>query len=84
MAELRRLLQHCKFEAMLDDMLHDRLVYGIQDVRLQRRLMEEAEFSFARAFEAVVYLILRHKCFSCSLVSVLAVYTGHMYKYSGG
>ena len=38
-AELRRLSEHCKFEVTLDDMLRDRLVCGIRDVRIQRRLL---------------------------------------------
>ena len=50
-AELRHLSEHCKFEASLDDMLRDRLVCGIRDVRVQRRLLAEPELEFKKAFE---------------------------------
>ena len=50
-AELRRLSEHCKFEVTLDDMLRDRLVCGIRDVRIQRRLLAEADLKFKKAFE---------------------------------
>jgi len=35
-AELRRLAEHCDYEATLEDMLRDRLVCRISDGRLQR------------------------------------------------
>ena len=50
-AELRRLSQHCEFGASLDDMLRDRLVCGISDNRIQRRLLAEADFAFKKALE---------------------------------
>nr|XP_061834657.1 uncharacterized protein K02A2.6-like [Nerophis lumbriciformis] len=40
-AELRRLTEHCKFGTALDDMLRDRLVCGINEDRIQRRLLSE-------------------------------------------
>ena len=50
-AELRRLTEHCEFGAVLDDMLRDRLVCGINKPRLQRRLLSEAALTFKSAFE---------------------------------
>ena len=50
-AELRRLSQHCEFGASLDDMLRDRLVCGISDNRIQRRLLAEADLAFKKALE---------------------------------
>ena len=50
-AELHRLSEHCKFAETLDDMLRDRLVCGIRDSRVQRRLLAEPELTFAKAFE---------------------------------
>ena len=50
-AELRRLSEHCKFDATLDDMLRDRLVCGIRDVRTQRRLLAESDLKLKKAFE---------------------------------
>ena len=49
-AELHKLSEHCDFENSLEDMLRDRLVCGIRDVRVQRRLLAEAGLTFAKAF----------------------------------
>ena len=49
-AELRRLSEHCAFQDKLDDMLRDRLVCGIKDSRVQRRL-SETDLTFKKAFE---------------------------------
>ena len=40
-AELRRLSEYCEFGNTLNDMLRDRLVCGIRDIKLQRRLLAE-------------------------------------------
>ena len=50
-AELRRLSQHCDFGESLEYMLRDRIVCGINDNRIQRRLLAEADLSFKKAFE---------------------------------
>ena len=50
-AELRKLSEHCKFEASLDDMMRDRLVCGLRDSRLQRRLLAETDLTFKKAFQ---------------------------------
>ena len=49
-AELRRIAEHCKFDN-LNSMLCDRLVCGIQDPRIQRRLLAESKLEFKQAFE---------------------------------
>ena len=49
-AELRRIAEHCKFDN-LESMLCDRLVCGIQDPGIQRRLLAESTLDFKRAFE---------------------------------
>ena len=49
-AELRK-LSDCNFGETLNDMLRDRLVCGINDQRLQRRLLSEPELTFAKALE---------------------------------
>ena len=51
MAELRRLSEHCAFDVSLDDMLRDRLVCGVRDTRVQRRLLSEPNLTFKKAFE---------------------------------
>ena len=50
-ADLRRISEHCKYENVLDDMLRDRLVCGIQDVSVQRRLLAEPDLTFKKAME---------------------------------
>ena len=49
-AELRHIAEHCKFDN-LESMLYDRLVCGIQDPRIQWRLLAEAKLEFKQAFE---------------------------------
>ena len=51
MAEVRKLSEHCEFGESLNDMLRDRLVCGINDQRIQRRLLAEAKLTFTKAFE---------------------------------
>ncbi|KAJ8351939.1 hypothetical protein SKAU_G00234150 [Synaphobranchus kaupii] len=50
-AELRQLSEYCEFGAVLYDMLCDRLVCGINDDGLQRRLLGEATLTFKKALE---------------------------------
>ena len=52
-AELRRLSEHCGFGTaeQLDAMLRDRLVVGVQDARVQKRLLAEPDLKFKKAFE---------------------------------
>ena len=49
-AELRKLSEYCQFGDTLSDMLRDRLVCGINDRKLQRRLLSEAALTYDRAF----------------------------------
>ncbi len=50
-AELRRLTKFCEFGGTLDDMIRDRLVCGIGDARMQRRLLTEPKLTYKKAFE---------------------------------
>ena len=50
-AELRKLSKHCNFGDTLNNMLRDRLVCGINDQRLQRRLLAEPNLTYTKAFE---------------------------------
>ncbi len=50
-AELRRLSQNCEFAESMEDMLRDKLVCGIGDIRIQRRLLSEATLKFPKALE---------------------------------
>ena len=55
-AELKRLSEHCEFAATLNDMLCDRLVCGINDSRIQRRLLAEPELNYKKAYELALAL----------------------------
>ena len=48
-AELRKLSQDCNYGATLPQMLRDRLVCGINDDRIQRRLLSETNLNFESA-----------------------------------
>ena len=50
-ARLRRATEHCNYGAALDEMLRDRLVGGINDERLQRRLLAEPDLTFVKAVD---------------------------------
>ncbi|XP_043917844.1 uncharacterized protein K02A2.6-like [Protopterus annectens] len=50
-AVLRELAQHCNYGDRLTEMLRDRLVCGIADDRIQRRLLAEPELSFEKALK---------------------------------
>ena len=49
MAELRRLSEHCGFQD-LENMLRDRLVCGVRDTRIQKKLLAEMGLTFKKAF----------------------------------
>ena len=51
MAKLRHLTEHCNSGATLDDMLRDRVVCGIEDVSIQRRLLAEDELTLEKAIQ---------------------------------
>ena len=48
-AALRKIAEHCGFGDVLSDMLHDRIVCGIRNKRVQQRLLQEAELTYAKA-----------------------------------
>jgi len=50
-AELRKLTEHCNFGETLPEMLRDRLVCGINNKRIQRRLLAERELTLKKAEE---------------------------------
>ena len=49
-AGLRKLTEYCQFGDTLSDMLRDRLVCGINDQKLQRRLLAEPTLTYEKAF----------------------------------
>ena len=50
-AELRKLTEHCNFGESLPEMLRDRLVCGINNKKIQRRLLAERELTLKKAEE---------------------------------
>ena len=55
-AELRALSQYCNFGDMLELMLRDRIVCGINDMQTQKRLLAEKNLTFAKAREIALAL----------------------------
>jgi len=53
-AELKKISEHCGFQgAVLNDMLRDRLICGIADAKMQRRLLAEPNIDFEKALTLV-------------------------------
>ena len=50
-ADLRRLTEHCGYGSTLDEMIRDRFVCGINDARIQRRLLSEPALTLQKAIE---------------------------------
>ena len=50
-ASLQKLAEHCAFGDSLADMLRDRLVCGIRDEGVQKRLLTKSDLTFAKTLE---------------------------------
>lgn len=50
-AELRHLAIDCEFGESLNEMLRDRLICGVNDSRMQRRLLSEADLDYDKALK---------------------------------
>ena len=50
-SELRSLARFCKFGSSLEDMLRDRIVCGINDDTIQKRLLAEAKLTYTKALD---------------------------------
>ena len=46
--------EHCNFGPSLNEMLRDRIVCGIEDAKIQQRLLAEPDLTFDKAFELVL------------------------------
>ena len=51
-AELRHLAIHCEFGEVLNDMLRDQLICGINDKRILRRLLSEREVDLSKLWRS--------------------------------
>lgn len=58
MAELRKLSEHCNFEAFLNDALRDRFVCGLTSTATQRKLLSEADLTLKKAMDIAVSMEL--------------------------
>ena len=61
MTELRQSSKHCDFGESLNDMLRDKLVCGINDSRIQRRLLSELNLTFQKAFDLALAMEIADK-----------------------
>ena len=61
MTELRQSTKHCDFGESLNDMLRDRLVCGINDSRIQRRLLSELNLTFQKAYDLALAMEIADK-----------------------
>ena len=50
-AELRKIAEFCDYGPVLSDMLRDRLVYGIHNKVIQRRLLQETALTFDKTWK---------------------------------
>ena len=55
-AALRHLAEYCNFGGSLEHMLRDRLVSGVNNEKIQRRLLLEGELTLKKAFEIAISL----------------------------
>ena len=53
-ADIRKLSHHCEFGETLDASLRDRLVCGLRNELIQKRLLSEADLTFTRAIAIAV------------------------------
>ena len=51
LANLKKLLLYCEFRTHLNDMLRDRLLCGLHNELIQKRLLSEPDLSLAKASE---------------------------------
>ena len=61
---LRSLAEFSCFEASLDDMLRDRIVCGINDEHIQRRLLGESKLTLKKAIEMAMFYTV---CVYCTI-----------------
>ena len=53
-AELRAIGEHCGFGGMLNEMIRDRIVCGVNDHIIQRRLLQEPELTYKQSYDSTV------------------------------
>ncbi len=53
-AELRKLAEFCNYGAALDKMLRDRLVWGVRDTHIQKKVLSEQNLTLAKAVQVAL------------------------------
>uniref|UniRef100_A0A1X7TRZ9 Retrotransposon gag domain-containing protein n=1 Tax=Amphimedon queenslandica TaxID=400682 RepID=A0A1X7TRZ9_AMPQE len=53
-AALRAIGEHCQFGPTLNDMIMDRLVCGVNDRAIQRRLLQESKLDYKTAYDIAI------------------------------
>ena len=83
-AALRHLAEYCNFGGSLENMLRDRLVSGVNNEKMQRRLLSEGELTFKKAFEIALSLetIAQHMADLQSTPSTSAIASASVKKVS--
>ena len=61
LAALRQLSEFCSFGEKVNDMLRDKLVVGINDERIQRKLLTESYLTFEKAQQIALAIELADK-----------------------
>ena len=51
LVSLRKLAEHCEFNEFLNQALHDKLVCGLKNEMIQRKLLTVKELTMAKAFK---------------------------------
>ena len=64
--ELKRLALKCEFGVFLEEALRDRLVCGLKNIQIQKKLLAERELTFKKGFETAQSMELANKMFVTS------------------
>ena len=54
LVQSRRLTEHCEFGATWDELICERFVYGVHDIRIQRRLLAEQKLTLKRVLDVAL------------------------------
>uniref|UniRef100_UPI00358E36FF uncharacterized protein n=2 Tax=Myxine glutinosa TaxID=7769 RepID=UPI00358E36FF len=79
-AQMCKLAEHCNFGPILKDVLRDRLLSGINDEYIQRRLLLERGLTYTRALEIALEVesVTRDSRHQGAMASALALHMGNL------
>ena len=55
-AQLKKLSIHCNFKASLNEKLRDRIVCGVRNTQIQKRLLSEKDLTYDKAVEISIVM----------------------------